>query len=246
MVPKDHRPGEFRLIIDLSASMGGSVNEGIGPNLTSLTYPRVEDAVRFVKAAGPGASMAKLDLKAAYRHVPVHPDDQSLLAIRWGGTTYLDTVSRSAYAPPPSCSLLWPMALLGVWCVKGSPISFITWMTFFCPTSQSQDCGQSLAVAVKLYEDLGFPVAPDKVVGHSTTLTFLGIELDSITMVMRLPKSKLECLKASLCRWLCTNLAQKRQLQSQLSNAAIVVWPGRTFLQSLIEMVASRSPQWRM
>ena len=34
--------------------------------------------------------MAKLDLKAAYRHVPVHPDDQSLLAIRWGSTTYLD------------------------------------------------------------------------------------------------------------------------------------------------------------
>ena len=133
MVPKDHRPGEFRLIIDLSASMGGSVNEGIGPNLTSLTYPRVEDAVRFVKAAGPGASMAKLDLKAAYRHVPVHPDDQSLLAIRWGGTTYLDTVSRSAYAPPPSCSLLWPMALLGVSCVKGSPISFITWMAFLLP-----------------------------------------------------------------------------------------------------------------
>ena len=86
---------------------------------------------------------------------------------------------------------------------------------------------------------MGFPVAPDKVVGHSTTLTFLSIELDSITMVMRLPKSKLERLKASLCRWLCRSLAQKRQLQSiigQLSNAAIIVWPGRTFLQSLIEM----------
>ena len=51
MVPKDHQPGKFRLIIDLSATMGGSVNEGIDPNLTSLTYPRVEDAVRLIKAA---------------------------------------------------------------------------------------------------------------------------------------------------------------------------------------------------
>ena len=91
MVPKDHQPGKFRLIIDLSAPVGGSVNEEIDSNLTSLTYPRVEDAVRLIKSAGPGALMAKLDLKAAYRHVPVHPDDQSLLAIRWGGTTYLDT-----------------------------------------------------------------------------------------------------------------------------------------------------------
>ena len=47
MVPKDHQPGKFRLIIDLSAPVGGSVNEGIDLNLTSLTYPRVEDAVRF-------------------------------------------------------------------------------------------------------------------------------------------------------------------------------------------------------
>ena len=57
MVPKDHQPGRSRLIIDLSAPMGGSVNEGIDPNLTSLTYHRVEDAVRLVKAAGPGASL---------------------------------------------------------------------------------------------------------------------------------------------------------------------------------------------
>ena len=86
MVPKEHQPGKFKLIL-----WGGSVNEGNDPNLTSLTYPRVEDAVRLVKAAGPGASMAKLDLKVAYRHVPVRPDDHSLLAIRWGGTTHLDT-----------------------------------------------------------------------------------------------------------------------------------------------------------
>ena len=82
------------------------------------------------------------------------------------------------------------------------------------------------------------PVAPDKVVGPATTLTFLGIELDSVSMVMRLPKPKLERLKASLSRWLGRGSARKRQLQSiigQLSDAAIVVWPGRTFLRSLIE-----------
>ena len=49
---------------------------------------------------------------------------------------------------------------------------------------------------------------------------------------------KLERLKASLGRWLGKNSARKRQLQSiigQLSDAAIVVRPGRTFLRSLIE-----------
>ena len=92
-------------------------------------------------------------------------------------------------------------------------------------------------MAVKLCQGLGFSVAPDKVVGLSTTLTFLGIELDSVSMVMRLPKPKLEHLKASLGRWLGRSLARKKQLQSiigQLSDAAIMVRPG-TFFRSLIE-----------
>ena len=122
------------------------------------------------------------------------------------------------------------------WCMMCEGVYYLD--DFFCPPCQAQDCGQSLAVAVGLCQDLGFPVAPDKVVGPSTTLTFLGIELDSVSMVMRLPKPKLEHLKASLGRWLGRNSARKRQLESiigQLSNAAIVVQPKRTFLRSLIE-----------
>ena len=42
--------------------------------------------------AGQGAFMAKLDLEAAYRHVPVHPDDQGLLAVKWGNEVYVDSV----------------------------------------------------------------------------------------------------------------------------------------------------------
>ena len=75
-------------------------------------------------------------------------------------------------------------------------------------------------------------------VGPATTLTFQGIELDLVSMVMRLPKPKLERLKALLSRWLGWSSARKRQLLSiisQLSDAAIVVRPGRTFLRSLIE-----------
>ena len=163
------------------------MNEWIDPNLTSLTYPRVEDAVRLIKAADPGASMAKLDLNAAYRHVPVHPDDQSLLTIRWGGTTFLDTTLSFGLCSAPklftamSDGLAWCMVCEGIF-------HFLHYLDdfFFCPPSQAQNCGHSLAVAVKLCEDLDFPVAPDNVVGPSTTLTFLVIEMDSVSKVMRL------------------------------------------------------------
>jgi hypothetical protein len=53
------------LIIDVSSPAGHSVNDGINPNLTSLQYSNVTDAVALVNKVGVGALMAKLDLKAA-------------------------------------------------------------------------------------------------------------------------------------------------------------------------------------
>ena len=73
LIPKGGQPGKFRLIIDLSSPHGASVNDGIDPELCSLSYSSVDEAVAQVRRCGIGALMAKLDLKSAYRRVPVHP-----------------------------------------------------------------------------------------------------------------------------------------------------------------------------
>ena len=230
LVPKDHQPGKFRLIIDLSSPMGASINDGINSDLTSLTYPRVDNAIALINSAG---LMVKLDLSAAYRHVPVHPDDQGLLAIRWGGARYLDTALPFGLCSAPK--IFTAMADGLSWCMLCEGVSHLIHYVddFFCSPPQSSRCGQSLQVAIRLCEDLGFPVAPDKVVLPATTLTFLGIELDSAKLEMRLLQEMLERLKGSLGKWLNMDSTTKRQLQSiigKLSDAAIVVRPGRTFL----------------
>ncbi len=43
-------------------------------------------------AAGPGTQLAKADIQAAYRMVPVHPDDRQLLGMRWKGQLFVETV----------------------------------------------------------------------------------------------------------------------------------------------------------
>ena len=49
--------------------------------------------------------MAKIDIKQAYRIIPVHPDDHHLLAVQWKGELYVDSdlpfALRSAPPPPP-------------------------------------------------------------------------------------------------------------------------------------------------
>ena len=73
-IPKPNQPGQWRLIVDLSAPAGASVNDAIHPDLCSLCYASLDDVTLVVQKPGRGAVLAKLDLKKAYRMVPVHPD----------------------------------------------------------------------------------------------------------------------------------------------------------------------------
>ena len=90
VVPKGHTPGKWRLITDLSFPEDNSVNDGIDPCICSLRYITVDEVARVAQALGPGALMAKIDIRAAYHLVPVHPDDRLLLGFQWRDALYID------------------------------------------------------------------------------------------------------------------------------------------------------------
>ena len=71
------------MICDLSSPSGHSVNDGIPRDLCSLQYTSVDDAVGILQRLGRGTQLIKLDIQDAYRIVPVHPSDYSLLGINW-------------------------------------------------------------------------------------------------------------------------------------------------------------------
>ena len=75
IIPKS-TPGKWRLIVDLSSPEGRSVNDGVAQDRCSLSYVGVDDAAREILAQGQGALLAKVDIKRAYRNIPVHPDDR--------------------------------------------------------------------------------------------------------------------------------------------------------------------------
>ena len=88
-VPK--KGGRWRMILHLSAPTGSSINDYISKDEFSLHYTSVDEAVQILLALGPGAQMAKVDLKSAFRMIPVHPEDWELLGMCWGGHFYIDT-----------------------------------------------------------------------------------------------------------------------------------------------------------
>lgn len=71
---------------------GASVNEEISPDSCTLSYTSIERMARAAVRLGPVALLAKLDIKEAHRLVPVHPDNQVLLAVKWNGAYYVDSM----------------------------------------------------------------------------------------------------------------------------------------------------------
>ena len=114
VIPKPHQPGKWRLIVDLSAPKGFSVNDGIPPDLCSLSYASVDHAVQRIMSYNRGALLAKLDIESAYRIIPVHPDDRSLLGMVWKGRLYVDSsLPFGLRSAPKNCLMPWQMGCRG-------------------------------------------------------------------------------------------------------------------------------------
>jgi len=68
----------------------------------------------------------------------------------------------------------------------------------------------------------------------------LGIELDSVQQVARLPAEKLAALKNLIQLWRSKRWCTRRQLESligHLHHAVKVEWPGHTFLRRMIDLL---------
>ena len=243
VIPKKHQPGKWRMIVDLSSPSGASVNDFIDPALCSLKYASVDDAAEFVAKVGPGALLAKLDIKSAYRNIPVHPGDRHLLGIRWQGRTYVDSCLPFGLRSAPKIfnatadALEWMIAHRGGRCVE----FIIHYLDdfLFGGGSGSDSCANSLAVALQVCREVGFPIMKEKVVEATTLIEFLGFLIDTRAMEIRLPLEKLRRVKAMLHAWKWRKSCTKRELLSMigtLQHASTVVKPGRTFLRRMIDL----------
>ena len=88
----------------------------------------------------------------------------------------------------------------------------------------------------------GAPVEEEKSEGPATTIPFLGIEIDSMAMELRLPQEKLTQLQRVLSQWRGKKVCLKRDLLSiigSLSQACKVVKSGRAFVRHLIDLSKS-------
>ena len=239
-VPK--KDGTHRIILDLSSPRGSSINEGISPDLYSVHYSSFDDAVNMVRSVGHGNTcfLAKLDIKHAFRLCPVHPSDWPLLGYMWQDQFYVDIRLPFGSRSSPFIFNQFAEALLWILVFVFGVKNVIHYLDDFFICARSKDlCQQDMDVMQCAFSELGVPLAPDKVIGPSTCLTYLGIDIDTVSNSTRLPDTKYSDLLSTLSTWSHRKKCTKRDLLSligSLSFACKVVKPGRMFLRRLIDL----------
>ena len=240
VIPKGHTPGKWRLIVDLSAPAGSSINNGIEKSRCSLDYTSVDQAAALVNTLGKSCRLAKIDIKSAYRITPVHPEDALLLGMRWQGGVYIDTALPFGLRSAPKIfnavadGLMWILQSGGVRFVLHYLDDFLV-----AGPSASEECDQALRATLHICEELGVPIAEEKVEAPGTCLTFLGIEIDTERRQLRLPGEKLERVRTLVASWRRKKGCTKRELLSLigvLQYASKVVHPGCSFLRRMIDL----------
>ena len=238
-VPK-RRSGKWRLIMHLSHPPHHSVNDGIDIRDFPLHYSTVYDAIASVMCLGRHSLMAKLDVKSAFRLCPVRPADHHLLGMKWRGQYYFDRVLPFGLRSAPYLFNLLAEAV--EWIAKQAGILHIHHYLddfFLAGAPDSPQCSQSLERLSGLCNDLGIPLAEEKLEGPTTCLEYLGILLDSSALEARLPPDKLQDIRAALEQWASRTESSKHDLLSligTLSFAAKVVPASRTFLRRIIDL----------
>ena len=241
VIPKG-QTGRWRLIVDLSHPKGQSVNDGIPKQLCSLKYITIDEAIKGIIQLGRGALLAKIDIKSAFRLIPVHPADRHMLGMKWGEVVYIDTCLPFGLRSAPK--LFNILADFLAWIVKQSDVSFLIhylddFLTMGPPSSPI--CKRNLDTIIETCDYLGVPLALEKVEGPLTTLPFLGIILDTSRMEARLPDDKLLKLRKEIADWMDYTYATKREILSlvgSLQHAAKVVRCGRAFVSRMYATAA--------
>ena len=164
----------------------------------------------------------------------MHSSDRHLLGVSWKNHIYIDhCIPLGLRSAPKLFNILVDLFL---WIAQNARVSYLIhylddYLTMGPPKSTM--CQQNLDIFIPLCADLGVLLASNKLEEPSTSLSFLGIILDTDCMEIRLPSEKLTRMQALLQTWLPKKKASKREILSlvgTLQHVTKVIRPGRAFV----------------
>lgn len=214
LVPK--KDGGWRMIQHLSYPQGSSVNEFIDPELATVQYTSFDKVLDTISGIGRGAQLARMDIKSAFRLLILHPDEFDLFGFKFKGQFFFDKCLPMGCSA--SCALFEIFSCFLEWTIKyitrKESIEHYLDDFLFVGRPGTTDCLYLMSNFRSLCDKVGVPLAEEKTIGPSCIITFLGLEIDTIEMVIRIPQEKLFEVRQKLQTILNKKKTTLKELQS--------------------------------
>lgn len=241
LVPKKE-PNEFRLIHHLSYPLGSSVNDFIDRKYCTVQYTSFDVAIHMVQDLGQHCLLFKMDIRSAFRLMPVAVSDFDQLGFKFGGKYYFDKCLP--FGCSVSCKTWEIFATFLEFLVrkKAGSKHLLHYLDDFLGGGKkgSGDCQHLMQTFRKCMQQLSVPLADEKTDGPSTVLCFLGLDIDSDKMEIRIPMQKVMEILQRLDFFLSKEKVTLRDMQSLigvLNFACRAIIPGRPFCRRLINSI---------
>ena len=190
---------------------------------------------------GEHCMLFKMDLKSAFRLLPVQLADIELLGFKFLDKYYIDKCLP--FGCSISCSHFEKFSTFLECYIRHTMASgmLIHYLDDFLGGDKTlAGCAAAMDCFRECMSWLSVPLAEDKTEGPSEVLVFLGLELDSNNMVVRIPKEKITEVIQKIKLVLGSRKTTVREMQSLIGSLnfccrAIIV--GRPFCRRLIDSI---------
>lgn len=228
--------GGIRLIHDGSMPPGFALND----YATLTERHKFETVDKLAEMLEPGMFMYKVDLKSAYRSIPISENSMQYTGLKW--TVHGKDMYFTDCKLPFGARLSTPIFHRITQAIKRMMIrrgyQLVVYIDDFVGVATTREqCREAMCCLIALLRKLGLLINWQKVVDPTQCITYLGVEVDSVNMCLRLPEEKIDSIREKLELACSRRRLTKRQIQSLvgvLNFAAALVHGGRVFLRRLI------------
>ena len=224
LVPKGEKK---RFISDLSAG-DDSVNASVCKAEYGIRMIRFQDVVDIAAEFGPDCHATFIDVRSAYRNVPLHPSNWHLQVYLCDGVWWVDkrisfgSTSSAFVFDRVACAIEWIAQRAIDAAVGAGNCRLVHYLDDFALLARTKRlCEAASKALLATFKELGVPMAADKTKIATQEAEYLGMRLDIRRQVVALPQDKKYKLRARLA-----NIVDLAAPRPRARDVAAVQLPG--------------------
>ena len=243
LVPKGNGT-DTRLIFHLSyPKTGDSVNSQTPSWMCTTEYSDFSEAIRICLSEGESCRIGKSDMQSAFRNLGVRPEQFCWLLMKArspiDGQIYYFADKCIPFGSSVSCSHFQRVSDGIAHIVRfrnhGKPL--VNYLDdFFFAALLRAICDMQIQNFLNICDEIGFPVSMDKTFWGTTSLSFLGLLIDTVRQLVCIPTDKVERAKLLINEVISAKKTTVQKLQKLcgfLNFLCKCIVPGRAFTRRL-------------